>query len=74
MRRAAWTLQFLGLAFLVVVVLTHVGERFHIFPGMSWGLPNSAGHYLDLASAILGCSLVAPGLLAMIARRSKPSN
>jgi hypothetical protein len=30
-------------------MLTHVAERFDLFPGMGWGLPNSPGHYLDLA-------------------------
>ena len=43
-----------GCVCLVVVVLTHVAERWHIFPGMGWGLPDSPGHYLDLASAITG--------------------
>ena len=71
MRRTAWTLQSLGLAFLAMVVLTHVAEKFHIFPGMGWGLPNSPGHYLDLTSAILGCSLVLLGLLAMAVGRRK---
>ena len=45
-----------------VVVLTHVAETFRIFPVMGWGLPNSAGHYVDLASAVLGCTLLALGL------------
>jgi hypothetical protein len=27
---------------------------------MRWGLPNSAGHYLDLASAVLGVALTPP--------------
>ena len=44
-----------------VVVLTHVAETFRILPVMGWGLPNSAGHYLDLASAVLGCTLRAAG-------------
>jgi hypothetical protein len=47
-----------GLACLLMVVLTHVAEAFHIFPAMGWGLPNSMGHYLDLVSAILGASLL----------------
>src|SRR6516225_10135491 len=28
------------------------------------GMPNSAGHYLDLVSAILGCTLLPAGLIA----------
>jgi len=32
-----------GTARLVVVVLTHVAEWFHIYPAMGWCLPNSPG-------------------------------
>ena len=46
-------LAIFGIAFLFVVVLTYVAERWHFFPEMGWGLPNSPGHYLDLVSAIL---------------------
>lgn len=56
-------LAVLGIAFLIVVVLTHVAERWHFFPGMGWGLPNSPGHYLDLASAILGVALLLAALI-----------
>ncbi len=55
-------LQVLGLICLGVVVLTHVAERLHVLPGMGWGLPNSPGHYLDLASAVLGCASLILGL------------
>ena len=48
-----------------IVVLTHIAEAFHIFPGMGWGRPNSIGHYLDLASAVLGCTLLLLGCLAL---------
>ena len=47
-----------GSACLVVVMLTHVAEAWHILPGMGWGLPDSPGHYLDLASAIAGVALL----------------
>ena len=47
-----------GGACLVLMVLTHIAERFHILPGMGWGLPNSPGHYLDLFSAISGVALL----------------
>lgn len=47
-----------GVVCIVIVVLTHVAEHWHIFPGMGWGQPNSAGHYLDLSSAILGVALL----------------
>ena len=46
---------------LVVVVFTHVAEAFHLLPGMGWGLPNSAGRYLDLCSAIIGLILLPLG-------------
>jgi hypothetical protein len=48
---------------LIVVVLTHVAERFHILPAMGWGLPNSPGHYLDLTSAVLGIALSVAALI-----------
>ena len=67
-------LQLLGAAFLVMVVLTHVAEVFQIFPTMGWGLPNSAGHYLDLASAILGCTLLPLGFIGSAYTRYKNSN
>jgi hypothetical protein len=35
-----------GSACVIVVVLTHVAEAFHVLPATGWGLPNSAGHYL----------------------------
>ena len=63
-------LQLVGLACLLIVVLTHVAEALHLFPGMGWGLPNSAGHYLDLVSAILGLTLLLlVGLVGAVARR-----
>src|SRR3989442_1436370 len=50
-------LQLLGAGCLLVVVLTHIFEAFHLFPWMGWGSDHSVGHYLDLASAILGLTL-----------------
>ena len=47
-------LQLLGAGCLVGVVLTHVLEALQAAPWMHWGLENSAGHYLDLVSALLG--------------------
>jgi len=55
-----------GCACLLVVVLTHVAERFNIFPAMGWGLPDSPGHYLDLFSAIAGIGLFVGGFLARL--------
>jgi hypothetical protein len=56
-------LQIVGTGCLVVVVLTHICEALHIFPSMGWGLENSVGHYLDLASAVLGLTLFPIGYL-----------
>jgi hypothetical protein len=63
-----------GLACLLMVVLTHVAETFHIFPAMGWGLPNSMGHYLDLVSAILGAALLLLGFAIDALTRRKNSN
>jgi len=67
-------LQLLGAICLVIVVLTHIVEVFQIFPTMGWGLPNSAGHNLDLISAILGCTLLPLGFIGSALTRSKNSN
>ena len=50
-------LQLLGAGCLVMVVLAHVSETLRLFPWMHWGLEHSAGHYLDLGSAVLGLTL-----------------
>jgi hypothetical protein len=62
-------LRFFGLACLAMVVLTHIAEKFHVLPNMGWGLPDSPGHYLDLVSAILGCTLLLIGLVLGVAAR-----
>ena len=54
-------LQLVGAGFLVVVVLAHAAERFGWFPSMGWGLPDSAGHYIDLVSACGGLILLTVG-------------
>ena len=56
-------LQLLGAGCLVVVVLTHVSETLSLFPRMHWGLEHSAGHYLDLGSAVLGLTFFPVGYL-----------
>jgi hypothetical protein len=53
----------------VLVVLTHVAEALGLFPAMRWGAPDSVGHYLDLASAVLGVTLLPVGYLG--ARRGR---
>ena|ERR687885_434228 len=59
-------LQLLGAACLVVVVLTHIFEALHLFPWMQWGSPQSAGHYLDFLSAVLGFTLFPLGYLCRV--------
>jgi hypothetical protein len=56
-------LQLLGAGCLVTVVLTHIFEALQWFPWMNWGVEKSAGHYLDLSSAILGLTLFPAGYL-----------
>jgi hypothetical protein len=56
-------LQLLGAGCLMVVVLAHVCEALHLLSAMGWGLERSAGHYLDLGSAVLGLSLFPLGYL-----------
>ena len=53
--------QLIGSALLTVMVYTHFAETFHLFPQMGWGLPHSAGHYLDLMSAWVGAALFGLG-------------
>ena len=63
-RRTLWSiLQVLGAGGLAMVVLTHVAEALHLFPGMGWGDEHSAGHYLDLTGATLGLILFPIGYL-----------
>ena len=67
-------LQLFGAGCLIVVVLAHIAEALHLFPGMGWGAEHSAGHYLDLASAALGLAAFPAGYLLHAAgqRRSAP--
>ena len=62
-RDASSVIQSLGAGCLIVVVLTHVAEKFDFFPSMGWGLPDGTGHYLDLVSAIAGLILLPTGYL-----------
>jgi hypothetical protein len=63
-------LQFIGTASLLIVVLTHVAEARHLFVFMGWGDAHSAGHYLDLCSAIVGLTLAPVGLLLRVKGRN----
>jgi hypothetical protein len=64
-------MQLVGAACLLVVVLAHLCEAYHLLPSMGFGKENSVGHYLDMASAIVGFSLFPLGyLLAAVKRQS----
>ena len=63
-------LQLIGAGSVIVVVLTHISEAFHLFPRMGWGLENSPGHYLDLCSTVLGLTLFPLGYLLHALKRS----
>lgn len=58
--------QLCGCGLLVVMVLTHVAEKFRMLPAMGWGHPDTAGHYLDLASAGGGFALYCGGQIASL--------
>src|SRR5712692_5200630 len=64
-------LQLVGAGCLVVVVLTHICEALHLLPWMGWGESKSAGHYVDLSSAVLGVTFVPVGNL--LHRRERQS-
>lgn len=67
-------LQLFGTACLLVVVFNHVFEALHLFPWIRWGEEHGAGHYLDLASAVLGLTLFPLGYLlhALTTARESP--
>ncbi len=68
-------MQLLGAACIVAVVLTHVCEALDWLPDMHWGLEHSAGHYVDLAGAVLSLILFPAGYLldALLSRSSHTS-
>jgi hypothetical protein len=67
---ASSSLQLLGAGCLLIVAVAHLCEGLHWLPWMRWGMEHSAGHYLDLTSAVLGLTLFPIGyLLHAIANR-----
>jgi len=73
--KTTWSfLQLFGAGCLVVVVATHIAEAFHLFPRMNWGLPNSAGHYVDLISAVSGLILFPLGYISRTLAKRRNSN
>ena len=61
-------LQLVGASCLFVVVFTHLCEALHLLSRMGWGNADSAGHYLDLVSAIAGLTLLPLGYLLRAVR------
>jgi hypothetical protein len=68
-RTSATLLRVIAAVCLLVVVLTHVAESRQWLPVMRWGQPDSAGHYLDFASAVLGVSLFVVSVLIDLRHR-----
>ena len=68
-RTLAALLWLAGTACLGIVVLTHIAEAEHWLPRMRWGQPDSAGHYIDLTSAILGVVLLISGTVSRMIHR-----
>jgi len=58
-----YILQVVGAGSLMAVVLAHILEALHLLPWMQWGAEHSAGHYVDLGSAILSGILFPIGYL-----------
>ncbi len=71
-RRIPALLQLIGAAGLLLVAVAHLAEVGHLLPFMGWGRPDSVGHHLDLAGAIVGGTLCPAGYLAhaLTSRRS----
>ena len=67
-KKRTWSsaFQLAGACLLLVVVASHICEAIHLLPWMGWGATNSAGHYLDLVSAIAGPTLMSFGLLVRV--------
>jgi hypothetical protein len=64
--------QLIGASGLIVVAVAHICEALHLLPWMGWGLENSAGHYIDLAGALIGITLFPIGYLAFALSKRTP--
>jgi len=62
------------IALLVLVIFAHMCEALRLFKWMRWGGPHNTGHYLDLASLVLGLTLFPLGYLlrVLVARHERP--
>lgn len=56
-------MQLVGAGCVVAVVLAHICEALHLFPGMRWGLEHSTGHYVDLTCALVALMFFPTGYL-----------
>ena len=56
-----------GIGWFGVMALTHFFESFSILPAFGWGRPDSVGHFIDLAAAVLGITFVTLGFLIHLA-------
>ncbi len=65
-RSLSGVLQVPGTGCLLITVLTHVAEGWHLLPSMGWGAPHSVGHYVDLTSAVLGLTLLVGAVLLTV--------
>ena len=63
-------LEVVGAAGWAMLGVTHICEGLHVLPRMRWGIEGSPGHYLNLASLLVG--LLLP-LGYVLARRHRPA-
>jgi hypothetical protein len=68
---AGRVLQSLGLACFAIVALTHFFEVLAVFPAAGWGQARSIGHFIDVAAAFLGLTLVLVGLVVQFVQRRR---
>ncbi len=71
-RRITAFLQLIGAGGILIVGMAHLAETAQLLPFMGWGRPDSLGHYVDLAGAIVGGTVFPGGYLAhaLTARRA----
>jgi hypothetical protein len=71
-RNTAAGLLALGIAFLIVVALTHLCEAVGLLPALEWGQPHSVGHYIDLGAALLAAIFVLTALIGEYVKHHNP--
>jgi hypothetical protein len=63
-------MQLIGAGSLLIVIWVHILEALHLLAFMHWGEAHSAGHYVDLASAIAGLTLAPTGIALRVLAKS----